>query len=98
MEKLFVVAFYVLFAALSVAYVGRQRRQARFVWAPVYLLSILVLTSLMFQAPRLLAKMHIVLEVGHASILLVLVFFSWLLLAGIVLLATWLILPLKDKI
>lgn len=98
MEKLFVVAFYGLFAALSVAYVIRQRRHARLVWAPVYVLSVLALTYLMFEARRLLAKIQVILEVGHASTLLVLVFFSWLLLAGLVVVATWLTLPRKDKI
>ena len=89
MLVLFITAFYVLFSTLSIAYVLLQRRHARLVWVPVYLLLVWELADLMNWSNQQLVGQQIYLEVGHASILLVEVWFSWLLLAVGVLLTTW---------
>jgi hypothetical protein len=97
MLVLFITAFYGLFSALSVAYVLLQRRRARLVWVAGYLLLVWELMDCMNWSHQQLVKQRIYLEVGHASILLVEVWFSWLLLAVVVLLATWFTLPPKGR-
>jgi hypothetical protein len=95
MLVLFITAFYVLFSALSIAYVLLQRRHVRLVWVPVYLLLVWELADLMNWCNQQLVGKGIYLEVGHAAILLVGVWLSWLLLAVLVMLATWFTLPPK---
>lgn len=89
MLTLFIAAFCVLFAALSVAYLLMQRRQARLVWVPVYVFLVWELAELMNWSNEQLADRRIYLEVGHASIVLIAVLLLWLLLAVLVLLASW---------
>lgn len=94
---LFITAFYGLFSALSTAYVLLQRKRARLVWVAVYLLLVWELGDLMHWSNQQLVEQRIYLEVGHASILLVEVWLSWLLLAVVVLLATWFTLTPKTN-
>jgi hypothetical protein len=89
MLALFITAFYVLFAILSGAYVFLQRRHARLIWLPLYLVLVWELTDLMNWSNQQLVRRNIFLEVGHASIVLVAVWFSWFLLTVIVLLVTF---------
>ena len=95
MLVLFITAFYVLFSALSAAYVLLQRRHVRLLWVAGYLLLVWELINVMNWSHQQLVEQQIYLEVGHASILLVEVWLSWLLLAVVVLLATWFTLPPK---
>jgi hypothetical protein len=92
---LFITAFYVLFSALSAAYVFLQRRRARFVWVAGYLLLVWGLMDFMNWSHQQLIAQRIYLEVGHASIRLVAVWFSWLLLAVVIMVVTWFTLPPK---
>jgi hypothetical protein len=94
---LFITAFCVLFSALSLAYVLLQRRHARLIWVPVYLLLVWELAELMNWSNQQLVGQQIYLAVGHGSMLLVEVGFSWLLLAAGVLLTTWFTLPPKGS-
>jgi hypothetical protein len=95
MLALFITAFYILFLALSVAYVLLQRRRVRLVWVPVYLLLVYGLAELMNRSNQQLVGQQIYLEVGHAGIVMVEVWFSWLLLAVLIMMFTWFTLPPK---
>jgi hypothetical protein len=94
MLALFLIVFYVLFAVLSGAYVflqrRRQPRRARFLWVPLYLFLLWELTEGMFWSNRQLVERKIYLQVGHASIVLVEVWFSWMVLAVIIIFLTFL--------
>ena len=91
----FLAAFYGLFVALSVGYVLLQRRHPRLVWAAVYVLLIWGLGSQMFWWNQQLMGKGIYLDVGHATILLVIVWLSWLFTAVQLMLYLWFTLPEK---
>jgi hypothetical protein len=89
MRTQFILVFYLVFAALSLAYLLVQRRHARFVWVPVYLLLVYELGNVMLWSNYQLANKRLYLDVGHASIVLVEVWVSWVLMAVFVMLASW---------
>ncbi|TGD76798.1 hypothetical protein [Hymenobacter wooponensis] len=93
MLGLFLTVFYVLFAVLSGAYVFLQRRRqprsARFLWVPLYLFLLWELTEGMFWSNQQLFKRKIYLQVGHASILLVEIWLSWMFLVVIIIFLTF---------
>ena len=91
----FLAAFYGLFVALSVGYVLLQRRHPRLVWAAVYVLLIEGLAELMNRCNQQFVGKGIYLDVGHAGILLVIVWLSWHFLAVQVMLYMWFTLPKK---
>jgi hypothetical protein len=93
MLALFLTTFYVLFAALSGAYVflqrRRQPRRARFLWVPLYLFLLWALIELSHWTSQQLFERKIYLELGHASTLLVEVWLSWMSLAVLIMFLTF---------
>ena len=91
----FLAAFYGLFAVLSLGYVLLQRRHPRLVWAAIYVLLIWGLAELMNWCNQQFVGKGIYLDVGHATILLVIVWLSWLFTAVQLMLYLWFTLPEK---
>jgi hypothetical protein len=94
MKPLFVLVFYSLFAMLSLGYYLVQRRRAahwkRLLWLPVYLVAGWLLNESMFWSNNYFYERGVVFDWGHASLELVLIFFSWCLLALVVVVVSFL--------
>ncbi|MBJ6108873.1 hypothetical protein JAO73_07630 [Hymenobacter sp. BT523] len=88
--NVFMLFFWGCFALLSAGYLFTSHRRRAFAWLiPVYVASVVALTSVMFSLEGYLFSKQIFIEVGHAAVGLTITFFEWCFLALLIIIASF---------